>query len=271
MHDGWRHFLFVYPSLVLMATFGWYLWFTSFRSKAFRLFSVILLLVLLSENLYSIISLHPYQYIYFNPLLGGVRKAYGNFETDYWMLSVKEAAEWLIRHEKIDRQNKSFVVTTNCMYPAQVYLKNSSKNIKLSYTNYYDRSTIPWDYGIFYSRFVHRNQLFNHTWPPRGTVKIIKANGIPLCAVVRRENQDDYLGFEAIKKGDAQAAIKHFLAALDYAPDNETVSYMLADIYKNNCLYEKAEEAIQQSLAAFPDNPAALQLLEHIKREKAGN
>ncbi|MDZ4710343.1 MAG: tetratricopeptide repeat protein [Saprospiraceae bacterium] len=268
LHDGWRHFLFVYPSLVLIASLGWYLWFTSFSSKAFRLFSALLLTGLLAENLFSIISLHPYQYVYFNPLLGGVKKAYGNFETDYWMLSVKEAAEWLIQHEKIDRQNKSFTIATNCMYPAQVYLRDTSKHIKLIYTNYYDRSSKPWDYGIFYSRFVHRNQLFNHTWPPRGTIKIIKANGIPLCAVVRRENQDDYLGFEAIKRGDAPTAIKHFLAALDYAPDNETVSYMLADIYKNNCLYEKAEEMIQQSLAAFPANLAALQLLEDIKTEK---
>ena len=51
----------------------------------------------------------------------------------------------------------------------------------------------------------------------------------------------------------------------------ETVSYALAEVYKNDCLYEKAEEAIQQSLTAYPDNPAALQLLENIKLEKSGN
>lgn len=271
LHDGWRHFLFVYPSLVLVASIGWYLWFTSFRSKTFRIFSAILLCGLLTENLVSIISLHPFQYTYFNPLFGGTKKAYGNFETDYWMLSVKEASDWLIQHEKIDRQNKLFTVTTNCMYPAQVYLKDSAKNIRVTYTNYYDRSFKSWDYGIFYSRFVHRNQLLNQTWPPRGTIHLIKADGIPLCAVVRRENRDDYLGFEALKKGDALNATRHFLAALDYAPDNETVSYALAEIYKNGCLYEKAEEMIQQSLTAFPDNPAALQLLKNIKSEKSGN
>lgn len=269
LHDGWRHFIFIYPPLVLIAAFGWFLWFTSFRSRAFRMASFVLLAGLLSENLYALFSLHPYQYAYFNPLFGGIKKAYGNFETDYWMLSVKEASEWLRNHEKIDQRKREITVSTNCMYPAQVYLGDPAGKIKVGYTPYYGRSEIKWDYALFYSRFIHRNQLLNGAWPPKGSIHIIKAGGIPLNAVVQRENQEDYLGFEALKKSDFQSAIKHFEAALQYAPANETVSYAIAELYKNTCQYDKAEQAIELSLISYPDNPAGIQLREDIKIEKA--
>ncbi len=268
LHDGWRHFIFIYPPLVLIATFGWYLWFTSFRSKIFRIVSFLLLAGLLSENLYALVSLHPYQYAYFNPLFGGIKKAYGHFETDYWMLSIKEASSWLKKQERVELNKKRHTVITNGMYPAQVYLGDSSNNMDLKYTAYYYRSEKYWDYALFYSRFINRNQLLNRSWPPKGTIHIVKAGGVPLCAVVKRENQEDYLGFEAMKRNDYKAAIHHLVEALEYTPYNETVSYALAVIYKNICEYDKAERAIEMSLNAYPNNPAGIQLLNDIKLEK---
>lgn len=41
------------------------------------------------------IALHPYEYIYFNRLSGGLVAAENQYETDYWGLSVREAMEWL--------------------------------------------------------------------------------------------------------------------------------------------------------------------------------
>jgi hypothetical protein len=43
----------------------------------------------------SIVRLHPYQMTYFNCLAGGVRGAAGQYETDYWLTSYKEAIEWI--------------------------------------------------------------------------------------------------------------------------------------------------------------------------------
>lgn len=269
LHDGWRHFIFIYPPLVLIAAVGWFLWFTSFRSKSFRIVSFVLLAGLLSENLFALFSLHPYQYAYFNPLFGGIKKAYGNFETDYWMLSVKEASNWLKKQERVELNKKANTVVTNGIYPAQVYLGDTANKIKLNYTAYYDRSEKYWDYALFYSRFIHRNQLLNRSWPPEGTIHIVRAGGIPVCAVVKRENQEDYLGFEAMKRNDYQSAMNHLVAALEYAPYNETVSYALAIIYKSTYQYDKAERAIEMSLNAYPDNPAGIQLLRDIKIEKA--
>ena len=270
LHDGWRHFTFVYPALVLIAACGWVLLYTHFRSKTIRSVIAIGLIIMLTENLYAIFQLHPYQYAYFNPLFGGLKKAYGSFETDYWMLSIKEAAAWLKEHEKTHESKDSVLMVTNCIYPASIYLKDTSANIEVTYSRFYERSEKDWDYALFYSRFIDRSQLLNGSWPPKGTIHTIDRNGIPLCAIVKRENKDDYLGFEAAKRNDIQAAIVHFNRALAYDPRNETASMALSLIYLNIGEMAYAEQTIQQSLKSFPGNPMALKILEDIKlKQKA--
>ena len=55
-----------------------------------KLKKTVLLLVLL-PGLYANITLHPYQYVYYNQLVGGVSGAYRNFDLDYWNLAFREA------------------------------------------------------------------------------------------------------------------------------------------------------------------------------------
>ncbi|MEW6404048.1 MAG: hypothetical protein AB1649_19815, partial [Chloroflexota bacterium] len=43
----------------------------------------------------GIINLHPYEYIYYNTLIGGVDGAAERFETDYWSTSFREAAGYV--------------------------------------------------------------------------------------------------------------------------------------------------------------------------------
>ena len=42
------------------------------------------------------IELHPYQYAYFNRLVGGVRAAESRYMLDYWGLSFKQATDELL-------------------------------------------------------------------------------------------------------------------------------------------------------------------------------
>ena len=39
------------------------------------------------------ITLHPYQYAYYNTFVGGIRNAFRDYETDYWLTCYKEAME----------------------------------------------------------------------------------------------------------------------------------------------------------------------------------
>jgi len=38
-------------------------------------------------------QLHPYEYTYYNSLIGGTGRAFRNYETDYWLTCYKEAVE----------------------------------------------------------------------------------------------------------------------------------------------------------------------------------
>jgi hypothetical protein len=92
VYDGFRQVLFLVPPLFLMTgyTLDWI--FTKIRNLTLRL---LILVLITAPGIYSIVTLHPYQYIYFNSIVGGVRGAYGNYELDYWATSYREAALFL--------------------------------------------------------------------------------------------------------------------------------------------------------------------------------
>jgi hypothetical protein len=51
--------------------------------------------VLLLPIAVQMVTLHPYQYVFFNQVVGGVSGADGHYETDYWGTSYREAVEQL--------------------------------------------------------------------------------------------------------------------------------------------------------------------------------
>lgn len=63
--------------------------------KSVRLRSVRILLagLILLPGILGIIRLHPYKYIYYNSLVGGVRGAYRLYQLDYWDTFLKESLE----------------------------------------------------------------------------------------------------------------------------------------------------------------------------------
>jgi len=95
MYDNFRHFLFLVPPLFIFAGIGldWIMG----RIRPAPL-NALLLIVLLLPGLYWDVRLHPYQYVYYNQLVGGVGGAFRRYETDYWVTSYKEAAEYLNAH-----------------------------------------------------------------------------------------------------------------------------------------------------------------------------
>lgn len=47
---------------------------------------------------YDMWSLHPYQYVYFNRLAGGLPRQGTRFETDYWATSYREGFAWVVNN-----------------------------------------------------------------------------------------------------------------------------------------------------------------------------
>jgi hypothetical protein len=54
-----------------------------------------LLIVIAAPGIYACIQLHPYEYIYYNSLIGGVSGANRKFESDYWATSFQKSIQYI--------------------------------------------------------------------------------------------------------------------------------------------------------------------------------
>jgi hypothetical protein len=93
MYNGIRHFVFVTPALAVLAGLAgaWALELLRDRGRATVAAGVIVLAGLVALPVVEMVRLHPYEYTYFNRLVGGVRGAQSRYMLDYWGLSFKQA------------------------------------------------------------------------------------------------------------------------------------------------------------------------------------
>jgi hypothetical protein len=90
VYDNSRQFLFAFPPLFIISALAFDMIFTQIHRRWLQ--SVIVFLTILPGMIW-IIRLHPYEYIYYNNLVGGVQGAYREYELDYWTTSYREAME----------------------------------------------------------------------------------------------------------------------------------------------------------------------------------
>lgn len=90
MYDGMRHFLFILPPVFVFIGFA-----LEFLFKRINRgwINAALMLIFVSPGILGIIQLHPYEYAYYNSLIGGTGGAFRHDETDYWLTCYKEAVE----------------------------------------------------------------------------------------------------------------------------------------------------------------------------------
>jgi hypothetical protein len=91
--SGMRHFLFTVPPIAVLAGLG--LNGLLARLQVWRplvaAFALTLVLADLGWNATTLYRLHPDEYLYFNPLVGGLAGATRRYDTDYWVNIMPEA------------------------------------------------------------------------------------------------------------------------------------------------------------------------------------
>lgn len=92
LYDNFRQLFFLLPPLFILAGLALDWLFARFAAAWFRagMFAVILV-----PFVVAVIQLHPYEYVYYNSFVGGVRGAFRDFEMDYWGTSFREAAAYI--------------------------------------------------------------------------------------------------------------------------------------------------------------------------------
>lgn len=94
IYGNFRQLLFLVPPLFLFACAGLD-WLS--RPSVSKLLTVAGIVLMLAPGVVSNLRLHPFQYTYYNELVGGVRGASGRFDLDYWCTSYRQATAYVNR------------------------------------------------------------------------------------------------------------------------------------------------------------------------------
>ncbi len=269
LYGSWRHFLFVYPGIIVISALGIHALFIRFKQRTIRITGIIAFLLLAIHPIRYMAKNHPYYYLYYNQFTGGLKGAYAEYETDYYYNSMREGAEWLQNYLKTKPENEKIVVGGN--FPSQWYFRNN-KAVKFIYFPWQNRSEYNWDYAIMANSYISPFQLKNKIWPPTNTIHTIFADGIPVCAVIERVTKDDFLGITAQRKGDNIKSALLFQNAMTFDPQNELICYKFAEALIGQEKYTEAEHMLKKSLEINPDFEQALSLLGDLalKQNKTG-
>ena len=145
--DGWRHFYFLYPVIIIITLS--ILKVENQKLKKFIKFMIILNITYIS--FWNLIN-HPYQYLYFNNFFSF--KSIKYFEKDYWGLSNKKLIEEVL---KIDDTSKIYYKNYNSNFVASLDIfprEISSKFININNLENIDR------YYIFINnRFFNQDRI----------------------------------------------------------------------------------------------------------------
>lgn len=203
LYDGWRHFIFLYPPLIILSVLSWDQLFSFLGKKKHFAIAWMILAGMLCLPLSWMIRNHPYQTVYFNELVGGTKGAYGKYETDYWGNCIREASEWL-GHDYKRRTRDRLAVPIQVRADGSImssypYLRNILGKTYIPYDypeNFLRRAPFrdilyghmlqgkrEWDFSIILSRYWDPALLKKGLWPPLGTIHEVKVDGVTICAV----------------------------------------------------------------------------------------
>ena len=141
IYNGLRHFLFVIPGMAVITTVGLIWSYQQISQPRFKRWLVGVTLLGVLIILFDMATLHPYEYIYFNRIFGGLQAAHRQYDTDYWALSLTKGMEWINQNGK----KGDIVVVPGQLYSVKpiaepdftILTRNDFKKMKLEQSDYY--------------------------------------------------------------------------------------------------------------------------------------
>lgn len=278
LYGSWRHFLFVYPSIVLLSAVGFSLFFRFVTHKIFRYLLLIIVVGLSVHPVLFMAKNHPYYYLYYNPLVGGLNGAYGNYEIDYYYHTMREGSEWLANYlDENSRRGKG--VTKKQIFQDSVQIGSLTKvagnfpmdwyfrdrsDIQTSYCRYGERSQTDWDYMIVANSYLPPYQLKNNIWPPKNAIHVIFVDKVPVCAILKRDTKSDFLGYQALLSGDTAQSVRLFEESVRANYDDELIFCNFAQALLKTGNFARAQLELQKALTINPGCEPALMSLGNL-------
>lgn len=265
LYNGWRHFLFVYPPLVAIAATGWDALANAFKPAMVKIAVTLIVVLGLAEPMAFMVRNHPNTYVYFNQLVGGIQGAYGNYETDYYGNCIKQATEWLIKNEALPTNRRTVVAINNEPLNASYYGSKFSDSLIFAWTREQEWYKADWDYAIFTTRTLTPHQLRSGQFPPKETIHVIEADGVPLVAILKKQNNYIPQAYALMMKAQYDSAIMVLQQAIAYNPNNEEAYRLIGSCYVNTRQDEKARAALNKAISLIPEDYEAYDMLGLIE------
>ncbi len=273
LYNDTRHILFVVPCILALSALSFENLFRILPNKFLKYGFAILVSLTMLQPLIWMNRNHPHEVAYFSPLIGGTDGAWKKYETDFWGNAVRHAAEWI--HENVPPGDDKNPVKVRIWYGN--FLKGSYYiEKKKGYKAMRDYENSPnWDYYIMQTTAAKNFPDWLTNWPPPGTIHEIKADNIPLCAIIKNpwktqpilltqedsiliEKQnlpknlsfDDYmnLSFKKYESKQFEACVGACLLALQLNPSSDVAYNNICAAYNELKEWEKAKKACQEAL-----------------------
>ena len=265
VYGGWRHSLFAYPPMVIAAGLG----FDAFaawlgrksRKRWVEAVGVALPLLLMLPPALHTVRNHPYEYVYFNELSGGVKKAFGHYELDYYYHSMREATEWVVANAEPRSDGAKTIIGSWHIESTKYFLHGDTTRFQVRFIRWAQRYEYDWDYLVFPLTGVSGEYLLGPQFPPKDCVHTVDVDGKPIALILKRQTKDDYDALELLKSGAVDSAVVMFNKVLTLNPYNETALQNLASIGLQQRRYSEVIDHCNRLLEVDPTNPTAGQLL----------
>lgn len=119
LYNNFRQALFLIPAMFMLAAPALELLFSKMTQSWAR---VLLIAAIALPGVYASVKLYPYEYVYYNSLVGGLAGASDRYELDYWRTSLREAA---LKLNEIAPPEATIIVT----HSAGIFVKYSRPDL----------------------------------------------------------------------------------------------------------------------------------------------
>lgn len=180
LYNSWRHFYFVYSSIIMLAALGINFLVTTFKKNKL---SVIIIGIYAGFLMIESIVTTPFQFAYYNEVARFFVE--DKYEVDYWDMSFKSDIEYIV---KVDSRDK--ITISGCDNPTKWGINPAIRSMRgrdrlriemVEDWKDADYVIINYDYSILYSA-ADRDYILAHYEP----IKVAKVYGYRLSGVYKR-------------------------------------------------------------------------------------
>ena len=250
LYDGMRHFLFIYPVLVVLAAYAWGKLGELIPNKMAQMATTIVPILLLALPLMWMVKNHPYHYTYINEAYGGTKSAEHTYETDYWMISVKPLVKWASENIPEIKEGKDVTIyMSDQVEGARHYFKTYAPNVRVLWSRYAERDKrYNWDYAILFNRFMNEGHMKNGAWAPYEVLHTETSDGVIMGAVCKKTSRAGGEGRKALSERRFQDAMVAFNKELEVYPKNELAWLGLAEAARSLGNYDTMKVAVDGAM-----------------------